>query len=214
MNISPASATIKHCEKKKCGIQEINDICYRVASAFSGSDVWNVPPKYSTECDNIVEMARKDIYGVGYCDHKTPYKPLILNPPSEFVRLYNKSNNVEKALVECKKLCAKGRNPNECVQDCDIMSGAITEKKRENYTEGPVNIKNQIKFLKAVQFITYVLIFVLYSYMMYGVHKSSDTPKNKSQYYMIYTVVLIGLCVMNYFAITLHFLGRSVVVAT
>jgi hypothetical protein len=224
MNISPASATIKHCEKRKCGIQEINDVCYRVASAFSGSDVWNVPPKYSAECDNIVEIARKQIYGVKYCDHKTPYKPLVLNPPSEFVRLYKMNNNVEKSLIECKRLCAMGRNPNECVVDCDIMSGAITndtkdtkdtKEGRENYytsNDDHPSVKRLIKMLKVFQIITYFFIFAFYTYMMYNLYKSDDSIHTKKVYSGIYTGVSLVLCVINYFAIYIHFMTRVVVI--
>jgi hypothetical protein len=221
MNISPASATIKHCEKRKCGIQEINDVCYRVASAFSGSDVWNVPPKYSAECDNIVEIARKQIYGVKYCDHKTPYKPLVLNPPSEFVRLYKMNYNVEKSLVECKRLCAMGRNPNECVVDCDIMSGAITKdtkdtkEGRENYyteNDDHPSVKRLIKMLKVFQIITYIFIFAFYTYMMYNLYKSDDSIHTKKVYFGIYTGVSLLLCVINYFAIYIHFMTRVVVI--
>ena len=166
--VNPASATKKYCEMKGgCGIQEINDICFGVASAFNGNcNVWDIPESYAQNCNELVNEARKTLFDADRCDHQTPYRPLVLNRTRQFPRLYAHSGNIQQALRECIQNC----DSIECQKNCYIDSYAVSGGGEEE-TDMLLNSGNLIPYSDTktsnLVIISSILGFVLLSFVIY-----------------------------------------------
>ena len=126
-NVNPVKATKTYCEQKGgCGIQELNDTCFGIASAFNGNcNVWNVPEDQAHACEAMINEARYSLFGVGECDHQAPYRPLILNRDRLFPTLFSKSGNAIASLKQCQDRCVT----NECKRDCYLDYLAVQPDK-------------------------------------------------------------------------------------
>ena len=127
MEINPVKATLEH--NPNAGIQELNNTCYGVCTSFAQSgNVWSISPKCANQCNNLVEAKKKEIYGVGYCDHQAPYRPLELEEiPRYFPSLLYSGLSKEQALNQCKQQCSTLRDDksDECIDKCSIDFNAI-----------------------------------------------------------------------------------------
>lgn len=129
--INPVKATCWKLSKDNSnGIQRINDTCYGVCASFSGTnDVYNMDRDCSRMCDQYVEKRKKEIFGVGSCDHQTPHKPVIWeNVPRLFPQVLKMGLKPDDALQACKQVCKKRLNPSivqECMNYCDLDYHAI-----------------------------------------------------------------------------------------
>ena len=59
--IDPAQTVKNYCSSVNggCGIQEINDKCFSVASAYSNDvDAWSVPTEYSDKCNDLATKSQ------------------------------------------------------------------------------------------------------------------------------------------------------------
>ena len=165
MNISPAKAVLTYCnERGGCGIQEVNDKCYAIASAWNDNcNAFDIPSNLNKECENLVNQARINTYGVGVCDHQAPNKPLLLRENHFFPYLYKKNNNIPNSLALCYNRCETSNEPLECKQNCLLDSYALTQTQislpslKENFTYNETYTTSYFIF-----FLFLVLIFITY----------------------------------------------------
>lgn len=129
--INPVKATCQKYGKNYDGIQAINDTCFGICGAFSGTnDVYNMDRKCTSQCEKLVEERRHVLYGVGSCDHQTPYRPVLWGQVPRYVPiLIRRGKDKEEARMICKKLC-EGNIPllkAECKEKCDLDASAVEE---------------------------------------------------------------------------------------
>lgn len=134
--IDPVKATCKKYKDRAQGsIQGINDTCFGICSAYSGSqDNYNSDPSCAESCVELVEQRKRELYGVGSCDHQAPYRPVFwMQTPRYVPNLLRKGLKPEQALEECKRLCRVNvRNLDmECIDNCIIDYDAIEQYKKE-----------------------------------------------------------------------------------
>ena len=135
VTIQPARAVKKICESRAngCGINEINDMCYSIASAWSGGgNAYNVDPKMDEDCQALVEIAREKVYGSTKCNHQAPYRPnLTRSAPHFFPGAYAETNNKQQALQMCVQRC---ENREECILQCQQDAAALFDDAEEGFT--------------------------------------------------------------------------------
>ena len=134
--IDPVKATCMKYQNRDHGIQGINDTCFGICAAFSGTnDVYNMDPQCSKSCTNFVEKRKKEIFGVGSCDHQVPYRPVIWQQIPRYVpELLKKGENKEQAKLSCFSMCEKYL-PNlssECKEACVVDYNAVVEEDYKN----------------------------------------------------------------------------------
>lgn len=141
--INPVKASVEYCTiKGHNDLQDLNDACYGVCSAFSGtSDAWTVPQDCAGECKELLQQKKLQVYGLSDCDHHTPYRPVIWDSsPNYFPTLYTQYRNVDRARNECMKMCEGEQYPLECKNKCQLQSLAIVEGLKNK----PDNSQNDI----------------------------------------------------------------------
>ncbi len=102
--------------------------CYSICAAFSsGDDAYRVDPECAKQCDQFVEKRRREVYGVGKCDHQAPYRPVIWdNIPMLVPKFVKKGKSPEEALQLAKEMCKNVPNLcNECVDLAELHYNAI-----------------------------------------------------------------------------------------
>ncbi len=119
--INPVKATCMRCDMDGgCGIHTYNDTCFNICAAYSGtSDPYAVDSDCAQSCKNMIEEKRHEFYGVGYCDHQQPYRPVIWeSSPPYFVNLLQNGMDPKKALEISKKLCEEKSSSiaSECIE--------------------------------------------------------------------------------------------------
>lgn len=105
-----------------------SDKCYSICSAFSsGDDAYNIDKDCAKECDSFVEKRRREVYGVGRCDHQAPYRPVIWdNIPNLVPKFVKKGKSPEEALQLAREMCKNVPNLyNECVDLAELHYNAI-----------------------------------------------------------------------------------------
>jgi hypothetical protein len=105
-----------------------SDKCYSICSAFSsGDDPYNIDKECAKQCDAFVEKRRREVYGVGRCDHQAPYRPVIWdNIPMLVPRFVKKGKTPEEALQLAREMCKNVPNLcNECVDLAELHYNAI-----------------------------------------------------------------------------------------
>jgi hypothetical protein len=139
MNIDPVKAV---CQKYDCvktdDIQNLNDACYSICGAYNIKSC-------EKDCEVFIEKQRKRIFGVGYCDHQTPHKPVYWNQVPRYVPgLLRSGDDVQIARDKCKQMCSTQRLANECSQYCDLDADAVTvQPLKEEFNLQ--NLSNEIK---------------------------------------------------------------------
>ncbi len=147
VKINPVRATCMKLKGTNHGLQEINDTCFNVCAAFSGTNnAYDVEPWCAKMCENLVEERKKQQYGVGSCDHQAPYRPVIWDQVPHFVpRLLEQGVPLTQLKSTCKKLC-NSQVPNlslECHETCDTDFNAI-----EPFQQNKIQPKMSIPELK------------------------------------------------------------------
>lgn len=162
ITISPSTTVKNFCSAKPegCGIQELNDTCFGVASAYSNNvNAWDVPQLYADDCNKLVNDARYAIYGVGKCDHQAPRRSLLIrNHPRRFVEYYRQLQDPTVALNTCINGCSTLQCQDECRLDASALSTRIESYApilRENYTSS-----SYLQWLVALAIIIAVIYFV------------------------------------------------------
>jgi hypothetical protein len=127
--VNPVKATCMKFEGTEHGLQGINDTCFGICAAFSGCiNTYDMNKQCSAMCDAFVEKRKREIYGVGRCDHQAPYRPVIWEQYPRYVpTLLKNGYSPEQAKQECMKLC-DANNPNlasECKEKCILDFNAI-----------------------------------------------------------------------------------------
>lgn len=135
--INPVKAVTKLGYSKR-DIIGPSDKCYSICAAFSsGDDAYHIDPDCAKSCNEFVEKRRREVYGVGKCDHQAPYRPVIWNNiPSYVGILTKKGKSPEEALKLGKEMC---RNVpglyNECVDMCNLHYDSIEKISEDNKRE-------------------------------------------------------------------------------
>ena len=153
IKINPVKATCMKCgdDVKKCGIQELNNTCYSICAAYSGTyDPYNMDQECAKACKALVEKKKLSEFGVGTCDHQQPYLPVIWDQYPHFVpQLLRGGLNPDEALKKGKELCRKNV-PNlaaECIEACVTDYNAIESYDlHERIPESNCGVKSKENF--------------------------------------------------------------------
>jgi hypothetical protein len=140
--INPVKATcIKYSDRDK-GIQGLNDTCFGICAAFSGTlDTFAMDPKCTQSCTEFIEQRKREIFGVGSCDHQVPYRPVAWGQIPRFVpQLLKKGVKIEEARNICKKMCNEKVSTlaSECRETCDLDANAVEEYKQPTVKQKPI----------------------------------------------------------------------------
>lgn len=162
MIINPVKATcIKYKDREK-SIQGMNDTCFGICAAFSGTfDTYAMDPKCTQSCVDLIEAKRHELFGVGSCDHQTPYRPVAWGQVPRFVpNLVKNGMNPDEAKNVCYNLCSQ-KVPNlvrECQETCDLDRNAI-----ESFQLAPqaVRVSNKHKKKVNVNLIVFISILIV-----------------------------------------------------
>jgi hypothetical protein len=128
--INPVKATCKKYNETPDAIQGMNDTCFGICAAYSGTnDVYNMDPQCSKLCTDFIENKKKEIFGVGSCDHQVPYRPVIWEQTPRFFPQLIKNYPKEESLKLCISKCDRTTYPSQCKEDCITDSDAIEEFK-------------------------------------------------------------------------------------
>lgn len=127
-----------------CEIRKANDACYNICAAFSkSSNAWDINPDCEMECEKLVNDLRIKKYGVGWCDHHAPNRPVIWNSNDNFFPMFfDKNKNVKESLNMCFTHCDKTRTPNECKEKCLLHANAIANAIVDTMDSGESNPPN------------------------------------------------------------------------
>lgn len=150
--VNPVKATCMKYSGKDHGIQGLNDTCFGICAAFSGTyDTFAMDPKCSQSCADFIEQRKHEMFGVGSCDRQVPYRPVAWQQVPRFVpRLLKKGMKVEQARQTCKNMCesAVPLLVSECKEKCDLDANAIEEfsppvKKMESPVPKSIDLKKE-----------------------------------------------------------------------
>lgn len=85
-------------------------------------------PQCTNACVNLVEKRKREIFGVGSCDHQVPYRPVVWDQIPHFVpQLLRQGVTPEMAKTQCMRLCAE-KVPmlvDECKEQCIVEYNAV-----------------------------------------------------------------------------------------
>jgi hypothetical protein len=144
--INPAKAT---CENLGFGdgIQAVNENCFGICAAFSGTeDTFEMDPQCVKSCEELVEKKRREMFGVGRCDHQAPYRAVFWGQVPRFIpTLLKQGYDLDTAKTMCNKMCEESSLVNECRQKCKLDSDAVMVDNIESKVEN----KNIEKYEKA-----------------------------------------------------------------
>lgn len=139
ININPVKA-VTNLGYSKRDIIGPSDKCYSICSAFSsGDDAYHISPDCARQCDEFIERRKREVYGVGKCDHQAPYRPVIWdNIPRYVAKLIRKGKTPEESLELGKEMCRNVPNLyNECVDLCELDYNAVEKIHIEETVEKP-----------------------------------------------------------------------------
>lgn len=132
-DINPVKATCIKYSGKDHGIQGLNDTCFGICAAFSGTfDTFAMDPICSQSCTDFIEQRKYELFGVGSCDHQVPYRPVAWQQIPRFIpRLLQQGMKVEQARSNCKNMCNSSVPllAAECRETCDLDANAVEEYK-------------------------------------------------------------------------------------
>lgn len=146
-NINPLKAIeIKYAnsEYPTEDLNSVNTDCYGICSAFSGTNnPYDADPECNAKCKALIDQKRKDLYGVGECDHQQPYLPLIWDQtPNYFPKLMKSTMDPELSLAKCREYC-ESVAPTfkaDCLGKCQLQYDSL--EKCEDPT--PVEISGSV----------------------------------------------------------------------
>lgn len=125
--INPVRAT---CMKYDCtnhGIQGINDTCFNICAAYSGTyDTFEMDPQCVRSCTELVEERKRQLFGVGSCDHQVPYRPVAWEQVPRYVpNMLKRGYSPLEAKNTCIDLCKTTSLVRECQENCIVDYNAI-----------------------------------------------------------------------------------------
>lgn len=158
--IDPVQGT---CIKKNAGLQEINDTCYGICAAYSGTvNTYDMDPECSKACEDLIERKKYELFDVGTCDHQAPYRPVIWNDIVHYIPgLLNAGNTPKEALKKCNEQCEKymGNLTEECKEACLVDYSSIVQPYMEpTKLSRPIRLTKEGKDSKANNIILYLTI--------------------------------------------------------
>lgn len=109
-------------------LNSVNSDCYSICGAFSETDnVYDVDPHCAKMCKSLIDVKRRELYGVGECDHQQPYKPLIFGDyPFFFPKFLKQGYSPEESLEKCKSSCSAVPNLQiDCEATCKLHYDAV-----------------------------------------------------------------------------------------
>lgn len=182
--LNPVKATCMKYDGKEHGIQGINDTCFGICAAFSGTnDVYDMDPECSKACVALVEKRKHELFGVGSCDHQVPYRPVAWGQVPRFVpNLLSKGTDVITAKNQCMRLCESVPNLKEECQDKCILDSNAVEPIVENYSNvkglivAPTDEDKQVK-----------------ASPIRGILSKSSKPSESSKSHVAFICILIAL---------------------
>jgi hypothetical protein len=133
--VNPVKATCIKYPGTKQDLIDINDTCFGICAAFSGTtDVFNMDPACSKACTEFVEQRKREIFGVGSCDHQAPYRPVIWDQIPRFVpQLLQKGLPLSEAKRQCMQMCKNVPMLDlECMELCTLDANAVEESVPES----------------------------------------------------------------------------------
>lgn len=167
--INPVKATCQKFKGRENSIQGMNDTCFGICAAFSGTfDTYAMDPQCTKACEDFIEKKKYDIYGVGSCDHQAPSRPVFWGETPRYVpQLLKRGLPVEQARETCKNICVKkgGTLVEECIEKCDLDANAVEpyEKpvQKANFSEPEKNSSSSHKLVWIILGIVLITILVL-----------------------------------------------------
>lgn len=169
--INPVKAVLKMYKDRNCGIHKVNNACYGICSSFQGSNNnWNIQSDCGDQCAALVNEMRKGKYGVGWCDHHAPNRPVNWGQvPNYFPELFSQYKDVNKALSEAYKRCEYTKLPQECKEKALLDSYAV-----EQYSslKGINSVKNYEKEHPTVFWIGFSIGFLVMLSLIYIIVKN------------------------------------------
>jgi len=150
LRINPAKATCQKFADGDYGLQAINDTCFGICAAFSGTyDTYQIDPKCAQSCEDLVEQRKMQIFSVGSCDHQVPYRPVIWQQTGRYVpELIRRGANPIQAKDQCLQLCQTHdkMQATDCMDNCILDFNAIEGFDPANYvnTVQPVPVQPKI----------------------------------------------------------------------
>jgi hypothetical protein len=162
MKINPVRAVSKLLGTE-CRINKANELCYETCAAFKGGvDAYNVDKECAKQCEGLIEKLRIKTYGLPYCYHRGPYRPVIRDGPVFFPKLYKKLKNRELALEECNQKCEDTIYPGECREKCLLHSYAVDESEGYNSLNMPRSSVSSGQVITVIVIMAIVLIMMTY----------------------------------------------------
>jgi hypothetical protein len=154
VRINPVKGTCWKYQGRDYGIQGLNDTCFGICAAFSGTnDVYSMDPDCSQACTNLIEERKVQIFGVGSCDHQVPYRPVIWEQVPRYVpSLLKKGLTPEEALQGCLNMCQKHNLAEDCQEKCQIDYHSIEQyddKQYDDKNSAKLNIESNNKSKKS-----------------------------------------------------------------
>lgn len=145
-NINPIRAIklkYKNSEFPTEDLNSVNTDCYDICSAFSGTiNPYEADSECTAKCKSLIDKKRRELYGVGACDHQQPYLPLIWNQtPNYFPGLMKATMDPERSLRDCQQLCNnvaptfkagcldKCQLQYDSIEKCDVPSQSVSTKR-------------------------------------------------------------------------------------
>jgi len=166
VKINPVKATRAKYESSDCQMADVNNTCYEICAAFSGTtDPYNMDPACTKACDDYIEQRRLTLYGVGWCDHHAPNKPVIWNQVPNFVpNLVRKGVSPNQALQQGMEMCAKyvPTLVEECKNKCQLHYNAIEQYEKVASPNSSTNKKtSKIVMIVVAVIIALVFLFIV-----------------------------------------------------
>lgn len=131
--INPVKATCENLDSLD-GIQAVNENCFGICAAFSQTyDTFEMDPNCVASCEKLVEQKRKEMFGVGRCDHQAPYRSVFWGQVPRYIpTLLKQGYDLETAKMKCNELCENVPNLSaECKAKCKLDSDAVEIPKIE-----------------------------------------------------------------------------------
>lgn len=144
-NINPLKAIeikYRNSEYPTEDLNSVNTDCYGICSAFSGTtNPYDADPECNAKCKALIDQKRRDLYGVGECDHQQPYLPLIWDQtPNYFPKLMKSTMDPELSLAKCREYC-ESVSPTfkaDCLGKCQLQYDSL--EKCEGPTDNSVEV--------------------------------------------------------------------------
>jgi hypothetical protein len=161
VKINPIKAIIsKYSRVGDYGIHELNDDCYGICAAFSGTD--NMDRQCVRACEHLIESKKREMHGVGSCDHQVPYPPLVLDITPRYVPILIKNGYThENAKTTCVELCKGSLHTIECEEKCTLDHDAIVREDEHPPSPPPRHHKKKFPIMWISISVLLVIVLIL-----------------------------------------------------